>query len=88
MFHLIFDENAISFLEKLNQKVKERIFKKLIAAKENPQHFLERLSGRTDYKMRVGNYRIIAGIESETKTIHVTLIGHRKNVYEKKRNVS
>ncbi len=41
----------------------------------------ERLTGRTDYKLRVGDYRAIADISQKNKTIQVTLIGHRKNIY-------
>lgn len=50
--------------------------------KENPHHFFERLRGRNDYRLRVGDYRVIADIDDERKRIEVTLIGHRKSVYK------
>ncbi|MFH0797776.1 MAG: type II toxin-antitoxin system RelE/ParE family toxin, partial [Candidatus Woesearchaeota archaeon] len=83
MYRVIFDEEAISFLERLDKKLKERIFNKILAAKDRPFHFFERLSGRTDYKLRIGNYRVISGIDVDNEIVHITLIGHRKNVYEK-----
>ena len=83
MYDIIFDEEAIDFLEKLPAQIKERIFNKIISAKENPLHFFERLEGRTDYKLRIGDYRIIADIEQNDKKIKVTRIGHRKNIYKK-----
>lgn len=55
---------------------------KLKDTKENPHHFFQRLEGRKDYRLRVGNYRVIADIDDNTLIIHITLIGHRKNVYE------
>jgi mRNA interferase RelE/StbE len=81
MHELILDSESIDFLNGLPKEIKERIFKKLISTKQNPFHFFERLAGRTDYKLRVGDYRVIADIyESQ---IQVTKIGNRKNIYEK-----
>ena len=82
-YKLIFDEKALESLEKLPQLVKERIFKKLQSAKENPSHFFIRLEGRPDYKLRVGDYRIIAEILEKEIQILVLYIGHRKNIYKK-----
>ncbi|HLC97899.1 MAG TPA: type II toxin-antitoxin system RelE/ParE family toxin [Candidatus Nanoarchaeia archaeon] len=82
MYEVIFDEQAIDFLQKLPQEIRERIFKKIIATKESPFHFFERLTGRTDYKLRVGDYRIIADLDPGNNTIKITLIGHRKNIYK------
>ena len=82
MYNLILDEEAIEFLNKLEKPIKERIFNKLVLAKENPLRFFERLAGRSDYKLRVGDYRIIAEIDISDKKIMVVLIGHRKNVYD------
>ena len=84
MYELIFDDEAIEFLEKIPREIKERIFNKLISTKENPFRFFERLTGRTDYKLRVGDYRIIADLDQGNNTIKVTIIGHRKNIYRKK----
>lgn len=75
---MAFDEDAIDFLNKLPKEIKERIFNKIVETKTNPFHYFERLAGRNEYKLRVGDYRVIAEIENE---IRVVLIGHRKNVY-------
>ncbi len=83
MYSLIFDKEAIHFLEKQELIIKERIFRKVQKTKENPHRYFERLEGRIDYKLRVGDYRVIADIDDTTKTIQVTLIGHRKDVYSK-----
>jgi len=84
MYTVTFDTEAIEFLSKLPPKIKERIFNKIISTKENPFHYFERLTGRTDYKLRVGDYRVIADIsqKNKDKAIQVTLIGHRKNIYK------
>jgi len=82
MYEIIIDEEAIDFLNTLEKQQKERIFNKMMAARENPFHFFDRLAQRTDYKLRVGDYRIIADIDLGKKKIEGTQIGHRKNIYK------
>ncbi len=81
-FEILFDDDAIDFLNKLEKPLKERIYTKIITASQDPFRFFIRLTGRSDYKLRVGDYRVIAEIDGSTKRIEITLIGHRKNVYE------
>jgi len=83
MYQIIFDEEAIEALEKLPKELRRRIFQKVISTKGNPLRFFERLTMRDDYKLRVGDYRIIADIDKSSKQIVVTFIGHRKNIYKK-----
>ena len=82
-YKLIFDEKAIDFLEKLPPLLKERIFRKLQTTKENPFHFFEKLTGRSEFKLRVGDYRVIADISEKEIQILVLYVGHRKNIYKK-----
>ena len=82
MYEVVFDPEAIEFLEKSNKDSAKRIWNKIMSTKENPHRFFERLTGRTDYKLRIGDYRAIADIDDKNKKIEVTLIGHRKNVYQ------
>ncbi|MBS3131514.1 type II toxin-antitoxin system RelE/ParE family toxin [Candidatus Woesearchaeota archaeon] len=82
MYEIRFDPEAIEFLQKLPKGIAERIWNKVMSAKENPRHFFERLAGRADYKLRIGDYRAIADIDDKSRKIEVTVIGHRKNVYK------
>ena len=79
----MFDNSTIDFLNNLEKAIRERIFKKIISTKQNPFHYFERLEGREDYKLRVGDYRVIADINQKEKRIQITLIGHRKNIYKR-----
>ena len=83
MFQIIFDKEAITFLNRLTKKLRERIFNKILSTKKDPFTYFKRLSGRTDYKLRIGDYRIIADINKNKKIIQILLIDHRKNVYKK-----
>ncbi len=82
MYEVVFDTKAIEFLEKAEKTVARRIWDKIMDTKENPHRFFERLTGRNDYKLRVGDYRVVADIDDEKKRIEVTFIGHRKKVYK------
>lgn len=68
-------------LSKLERTDKERVVCKIKDTKENPHHFFERLVGLPHYKLRVGEYRIIADLEDKIKIIAILRIGHRKKVY-------
>jgi mRNA interferase RelE/StbE len=82
IFEIIYDEEAVKFLEKIEKNIRKRIYNKIISTKENPFHYFERLTGRSEWKLRVGDYRIIADINETTKKISILIIGHRKNIYK------
>jgi mRNA interferase RelE/StbE len=83
MYIVIYDEEAIKNLEKLEKKIRKRIFEKITLTKENPFHYFERLTARDEFKLRIGNYRVIADIDEKTKKNLVLFVDHRKNVYKK-----
>ena len=41
----------------------------------------KRLKGREEFRLRVGNYRVLYTIEHASKAVAVTAIGHRRDVY-------
>ena len=82
MYELKFDKQAIYFLNKLEEDIKERIWNKLQQCKLNPFHFLEHLEDIGGFKLRVGDYRVIVDVDRTNNILHILKIGHRKNVYE------
>ncbi len=79
MFSIIFSKKSVKEFKNLSLELQQRIKTKLRETNENPFHYFERLKFRNDYRLRVGDYRIIADISENT--ISVTKIGHRKNIY-------
>ncbi|MCL5238922.1 MAG: type II toxin-antitoxin system RelE/ParE family toxin [Candidatus Marsarchaeota archaeon] len=71
-------------LRKLERNTVKRILKKIESAQADPHRFFIRLTGRMEYKLRVGDYRVIAEIDETRKIILVRSVGHRKNIYEKR----
>ena len=81
-YNMEFSRESDNVIRKLDKAVVERILKKLEEACGNPYQFFERLSGREDSKLRVGDYRIIARVMHSEKIIFIVSIGHRKNIYK------
>ncbi len=77
--NIIIEEDALKDIEKLSNK--ERIFSKLEESEKEPYRFFKRLKGKKEYKLRIGDIRIIAEINNEIITIKA--VGHRRNIYEK-----
>jgi len=80
---LIFDEEAIRFLNKLPKNISKRIFNKIQETKENPHRYFIKLTNRQEYKLRIGDYRVIADINDSEIIIYVIKIGHRSKIYKK-----
>jgi len=59
MFRVIFDPETIDFLQKAEKTTAKRIYNKIISTKSNPHHFWEKLAGRNDYKLRIGDFRAV-----------------------------
>jgi len=83
MFTIIFDKKAIHYLNQLESSVKERIWNKLQNCKEDPLRYFEKLVEINGFKLRVGDWGVIANIDGVNKQIIVVKVGHRKNVYER-----
>jgi len=80
-FKVVLSGEALSEFKKFDNLVVETIFTELEKDACDLYRFFSRLSGREDYKLRVGDYRIIAGIMNGEQTVFVVTVGHRKNVY-------
>ena len=83
MYKLVFEKRAIEFLNKLDKKIKTRIWDKLQACKEEPFRYLKPLIQIKGFKLRVGDYRIIIDVREEIRILNVLKVGHRKNIYER-----
>lgn len=83
MYSLTFDKHALHDLNKLEKEIKERIWNKLQECKDDPFRFFEKLVETEGFKLRVGDWRIIADIDRAAARISVLKVGHRKNVYDR-----
>ena len=70
-------------LDALDPPAPDRIRDKLLdEVAEHPDRHLVRLSGRDDYRVRVGDYRVIVNWNKTENVLLVTKIEKRDTVYE------
>jgi mRNA interferase RelE/StbE len=81
-FAVAFSEEALAILEKLDPPTARRILDKIDQAAENPLRFFQRLRGSELYKLRVGDYRVLARLNLAERKVSVATLGHRRNVYD------
>ncbi len=49
----------------------------------DPARFFSRIVGADDYRLRIGDYRLLAALLHETRTILVERVDHRSRIYER-----
>ena len=76
-------DQGLRDLSALDPPVAKRVVAKLEQAVENPEHYFRRLAGSGDFKLRIGDYRLLAMIDHGTKTIFVERVDHRSRIYER-----
>ena len=82
MYEIYYSKNAHKTLKKLEKKDQEKIISVLERARIRPEKHFEKLIGTTAYKLRAGNYRIIADIYNKELKILIIKVGHRRNIYK------
>ncbi len=82
MYDITYSHSSLKFLKKLPKEKQKHILSVIERARIRPEAHFERLVGERTYKLRAGEYRVIADILHESLHILVIKIGHRKNIYK------
>lgn len=73
-------------LDRLSALLFDRVAARLAALAEDPRPpGSEKLTGLDAYRLRVGDHRIIYEVDDEARTVVITRIRHRREVYRKLR---
>ena len=80
MTDVLLSERARDRLSDLESEIQARIKDALRGL--IPDRDLSRLSGEDVYKLRVGDYRVIADWDREEEKVYVLTVGHRRNIYD------
>ncbi len=81
-YSILFRQSVLKDLEVLPKKDVQRIMgaiRALAADPRPPQS--QKLSGREQYRLRQGDYRILYVIQDDVLIVTVVKVGHRKEVY-------
>lgn len=80
-YNIIYEKSCLKYLKRLDKNMQLRIIR---AINQLPLGDVKRLQGNTeDYRLRVGDYRIIFSKDDEKFIILIIKIGPRGEVYNK-----
>ncbi|MFA4844442.1 MAG: type II toxin-antitoxin system RelE/ParE family toxin [Candidatus Margulisiibacteriota bacterium] len=81
-YHLEITSGAEKELKKYPSKLQDRIIKKILNLEENPRPYgFKKLFGSNNFRVRMGDYRIIYAIDDARRTAKIIDLGHRKDIY-------
>lgn len=84
IYEVVFRPSARKSLEKIPKKDRLRIEGAIELLRSNPYPPAAiKLTERTEYRVRIGNYRVVYDVVKGRLVILVLTIGHRKDVYRK-----
>ena len=82
-YEILRELNSFDEIKKLPLEISVRIINKLDQVAENPEHFIERLKDLPEFKVRMGDCRVILLFDKSGKKIKIQAVGHRKNICKK-----
>ncbi len=83
MYQVIIRKSALKVLDKIPDPDYTKIKKAIAALVQDPRPIgYIKLHGRSGYRIRQGNYRIIYEIVRDMLIVEVIAIGHRQDIYD------
>ncbi|MHC4065865.1 MAG: type II toxin-antitoxin system RelE family toxin [Planctomycetota bacterium] len=69
-------------MDRLPEKTFERVAQVILKLERDPRpRGSKKLRGVDDYRLRVGQYRILYSVDDRQRVIVVSAVGHRREVY-------
>lgn len=69
-------------MDKFPTAVNARLSQRILSLEDNPRpRGARKLSGREEYRLRVGDYRVLYTIDDKVCLVTVFAVGHRREVY-------
>ena len=76
------EKRASKALEKIDVVIRKRIVEVIRSLADNPRpRGIKKMKNREGWRVRIGDYRVIYGIDDERSLVSVAKIGHRRKVY-------
>ena len=82
-YRVFIKPSAVREIEGIAEKrQRQRIVARIEALRDDPRPpGCEKLTGREQYRVRQGAYRIVYAIEDDRLVVYVVRVGHRSSVY-------
>jgi mRNA interferase RelE/StbE len=82
-YELLIKPSAVREIEQVPPKPdRRRLLERIETLSEEPRpHGCTKLSGREEYRVRQGSYRIIYAVDDDEQTVLIVKVGYRRDVY-------
>lgn len=82
-YQVLLRRGAEKDLERLDSKIRERVIASILTLRDNPRPpGCRKLSGSdNDWRIRVGDYRVLYEITDQIRIVSVNRIRHRREAY-------
>ncbi|MEH2023840.1 type II toxin-antitoxin system RelE family toxin [Nostoc sp.] len=82
-YQIEISNRAVKQLKKLSTDIRDRINEKILDLAENPcpSGVVKLENTDNQYRIRVGNYRVLYEIKDDVLIVKVVRVGHRRDVY-------
>ena len=81
-YQIILKPSAEKEMNRLPNAIYGRVDERILSLRENPRpRGIKKLSGREEYRVRVGDYRILFTIDDVRQVVFVSAVRHRREVY-------
>ena len=84
MFDILLERTAEKDLRRLSEDIHDRVIKAIQPLSKDPRPAGARklVGGKSDWRIRVGDYRILYEIADAIRIVRIYRIRHRRDVYE------
>lgn len=70
-------------MDKLPAQIHTWVGSRILSLEDNPRpRSAKKLSGREEYRLRVGVYRVLYTIDDKDSIVTIFTVGHRREVYQ------
>lgn len=81
-YHVLITDPAEKELKRYDPRLQDRLINKILLLSDYPRpHGFKKLFGSSNFRIRVGDYRIIYHIDDAKRVVKILDIGHRKDIY-------
>ena len=86
MYEVYIERAAERDLRRIPEEDFRRIIPHIKALAENPRpHGCRKIAGsKSDWRIRIGNYRVIYEIDDESKAVRIMRVRHRREIYRRR----
>ncbi|MDD5148535.1 MAG: type II toxin-antitoxin system RelE/ParE family toxin [Candidatus ainarchaeum sp.] len=81
-FEIIWTNRSKKDLKLIDKQIALRIIDKVEELRGRDIVFLEKVTGKDFYKLRIGQYRALIDKHPATKKLFILKVGHRKKIYK------